>query len=136
MFKTVLGIIYDFLRSMSNIEKYLISWYIGIKILKENRMSRKRPIGSTRDTNRDDVQIIIIVQVIFCCIMLGVGLYYTFAILEETRDINILDWFLTDRYYIIFIVYACLVITLFFISLDGNLVKEKALKSIARFFQV
>jgi len=108
--------------------------YDNIKILNEE-FKKEDLIGGTKSNNSYNTRTIrSVLQIISCFLIIYVGACYVSSILNESQNIQIFDFIFPDKYAITKIVYLTLVLLLFLVSLDGNQIKEKSLKSLTRFF--
>ncbi|WP_107970265.1 hypothetical protein [Campylobacter concisus] len=111
-----------------------ISMYDNIKILNEE-FNKEDLIGRTKSNNSYNTRTIrSVLQIISCILITYVGACYALSIFNESQNIQIFDFIFPDKYAITKIVYSALVLLLFLVSLDGNQIKEKSLKSLTRFF--
>ena len=110
------------------------SMYDNIKILNEE-FKKEDLIGRTKSNNSYNTRTIrSVLQIISCFLIIYVGACYASSILNESQNIQIFDFIFPDKYAITKIVYFTLVLLLLLVSLDGNQIKEKSLKSLTRFF--
>ena len=110
------------------------STYNNIKMLNQE-FNEEDLNHSIKSGNSQNIRIIQgAAQIISCFFVICAGVYYSSNILTESQNIQILDLIFPDKYVITKIVYLALVFLLFLVSLEGDPIKEKSLKSLAQFF--
>ena len=110
------------------------STYDNIKMLNQE-FNEEDLNHSIKSGNSQNIRIIQgAAQIISCFFVICAGVYYSSNILTESQNIQILDLIFPDKYVITKIVYSALVFLLFLVSLEGDPIKEKSLKSLAQFF--